>query len=76
MKPWIERHEQFYGTLSWGGVSTLFREVNCALYTNLTQMEIDLENGFKDKHSSMHFHSAIFLLSYFINVNADVFFFK
>ena len=56
MKVWIETCIQCDGRLSWEGVSALVLEAHCNGDTNLTQMEIDLAYGLKDKHASIFTH--------------------
>ena len=55
MKVWIDRCIQREGRLSWEGVSTLVIEAHRNGDTNLTQQEIDLAHGLKDKQASMLF---------------------
>jgi hypothetical protein len=55
MKVWIEICIQNDGRLSWQWVSTLVIESHCNGDTNLTQREIDLAYGLKDKQESMIF---------------------
>ena len=56
MEEWIERCIEFYGTLSWEGVSKLIKIVHHhreEYPSELTQMEIDLACGLKDKRASI-----------------------
>jgi hypothetical protein len=58
MKVWIERSIQSNnGRLSWYGVATLVKEVEGKGDTNLTQREIDLAYGLKDKQESIFTHT-------------------
>ena len=72
MEEWIERCIEFYGTLSWEGVSKLIKTMHCHLEEypgELTQREIDLACGLKDKKESI-FYTLIsfFIVSHYINV--------
>jgi hypothetical protein len=66
MKVWIDRCIQREGRLSWEGVSTLVIEAHRNGDTNLTQQEIDLAHGLKDKQQACY-SSNIISLCYFIN---------
>ena len=65
MEEWIELCIELYGTLSWEGVSKLIKTVH--LYREeylgeLTQREIDLACGLKDKKASIFYTLVIFSL--------------
>jgi hypothetical protein len=63
MKVWIDRcNIQCNGRLSWEGVATLLKEAHRNQDTNLTQREIDLAYGLKDKHASILFTHIMFQL--------------
>jgi hypothetical protein len=63
MKKWIDRcNIQCNGRLSWEGVATLLKEAHRNQDTNLTQREIDLAYGLKDKHESILFTHIMFQL--------------
>ena len=49
MKVWIEWREQYGHGISWKGVASLVKATHRNGDTNLTQMEIDLAYGLKDK---------------------------
>ena len=49
MKVWIERCEQDGIGISWEGVSSLVKVTHRNGDTNLTEREINLEYGLKDK---------------------------
>ena len=49
MKLWIERREQFGHGISWEDVDSLVKVAHHNGDTNLTQREIDLSYGLKDK---------------------------
>ena len=49
MKVWIERCNQFGQGLSWEGVASLVKEAHRNGDTNVTEREIDLAYGLKDK---------------------------
>jgi hypothetical protein len=53
MKVWIERCKQSGQGLSWEGVASLVKETHRNGDTNLTQREIDLAYGLKDKQESI-----------------------
>ena len=60
MKVWIEWcKESNNGRLTWEGVSTLVKEVELKQDTNITQREIDLAHGLKDKFESIFTHAAM-----------------
>ena len=52
MKVWIELCEQSGHGISWEGVASLVKAAHCNGDTNLTQREIDLAYGLKDKQES------------------------
>ena len=49
MKVWIERCEQSGHGISWEGVASLVKAAQCNGDRNLTEREIDLAYGVKDK---------------------------
>ena len=49
MKVWIERCKQSGHGISWEGVASLVKEAQCNGDRNLTEREIDLAYGVKDK---------------------------
>jgi hypothetical protein len=53
MKVWIERCEQSGHGISWEGVASLVKAAHRNGDTNLTQREIDLARGLKDKQVSI-----------------------
>ena len=53
MKLWIEKCEEHDGRLSWEGVATLIKRAHRNEDNNLTQREIDLAYGLKDKQVSI-----------------------
>ena len=53
MKVWIERCNQSGRGLSWEGVASLVKEAHRNGDGNLTEREIDLAYGLKDKEVSM-----------------------
>jgi hypothetical protein len=66
MKVWIDRQNiQCNGRLSWEWVATLLKEAHCNQDTNLTQREIDLAYGLKDKQEIIIF-THIMLQLFFI----------
>lgn len=55
---WIEWWEKYIdGNLSCYGVVTLVNEAECGRDMNITNREISLANGLKDKHVSISTHS-------------------
>ena len=63
MKVWIDRCViQCNGRLSWEGVDTLLKDSHHNQDANLTQREIDLTYGLKDKHGSILFTHIMFQL--------------
>ena len=72
MEEWIERCIEFFGTLSWKGVSKLIKIVQRCPEEypgDLTQREIDLACGLKDKKESIFYTLIIFfIVSHYINV--------
>lgn len=53
MKVWIERCTQSGEGLSWEGVASLVKEAHRNGDTNVTEREIDLAYGLKDKQVSI-----------------------
>ena len=53
MKVWIERCEQSSHGISWEGVVSLFKEEHRNGDRNLTEREINLAYGLKDKQESI-----------------------
>ena len=71
MEQQIERCIEFYGTLSWEGVSKLIKIVHHHREEypgELTQREIDLACGLKDKKASIFTLIIFFVVSHYINV--------
>ena len=68
MKVWIERCEQSGHGISWEGVASLVKKVSHRNGdTNLTEMEIDLSYGLKDKQESIlinHYKYAILQITF------------
>ena len=52
MKVWIERCAQSCHGISWEGSASLVKEAQRNGYNNLTEREIDLAYGLKDKMES------------------------
>ena len=62
-KVWIERCEQSGHGISWEGVASLVKSTHRNGDTNLTQREIDLAYGLKDKMANILInHSKYFIL--------------
>ena len=53
MKVWIERCEQLGHGISWECVASLVKSAQCKGDRNLTEREIDLAYGLKDKMASI-----------------------
>ena len=63
MKVWIKRCEQYGHGISWEGVASLVKPTHRNGDRNLTEMEIDLAYGLKDKMASILInHSKSFIL--------------
>ena len=63
MKGWIERCEQSGHGISWEGVASLVKAAHCNGDRNLTEREIDLAYGLKNKMASILInHSKSFML--------------
>ena len=63
MKVWIERCEQSGHEISWEGVTSLVKATHLNGDTNLTQREIDLAYGLKDKQASILINHTIFFFA-------------
>ena len=62
MKAWIERCEQSGHGISWEGVASLVKAAHRNGDINLTEREIDLAYGLKDKMASILInHSKYFI---------------
>ena len=71
MEEWIERWIELYVTLSWEGVSKLIKTVHRhreEYPSELTQKEIDLACGLKDKNASIFTLLIFFIVSHYINI--------
>ena len=74
MKVWIKRCEKLGHGISWEGVASLLKVVHRNGDTNLTQREIDLEYGLKDKQESILInHYIFFSCNLHIDVHIDFF---
>ena len=62
MKVLIERCKQLVHGISWEGVASLVKETHHNGDRNITEMEIDLAYGLKDKHASILINHSIFFL--------------
>ena len=60
MKVWIERCEQYGQGISWEGVASLVKAEHRNADANITQWEIDLAYGLKDKHAILLINHTIF----------------
>ena len=69
MEYWIELCEEYYGRLSWEGFSKMIKTMHRYRreFPDLTQREIDLAFGLKDKRESIFTHIFI-VISHYINV--------
>jgi hypothetical protein len=54
MEHWIEYTEEYFGRLSWEGVSKMIKTMHRHRdqFLDLTSREVDLAFGLKDKHAS------------------------
>ena len=70
MEEWIERCTKYFGTLSWEGVSKMIKTMHRHReeYPELTQREIDLACGLKDKKASIFTLLVFFIVSHFIEI--------
>ena len=73
MKVWIERYEQSGHGISWEGVASLVKVAHHNGDTNITQREIDLAYGLKDKQESILINHSIFFCKLHIDVHVDCF---
>ena len=67
MKVWIERYEQLGHEISWEGMASLVKEAHRNGDRNITEREIDLAYGLKDKMASIlinHSKSFIFQITF------------
>ena len=69
MKVWIEWCEQSIHGISWEGVDSLVKAAHHNGDTNLTQREIDLAYGLKDKKGSILITT---LIIFFCKLHFDV----
>ena len=69
MEYWIERCEEYYGRLSWEGVSKMIKTMHHYQHEfhDLMQREIDVSFGLKDKMVNIFTHIFI-VISNYINV--------
>ena len=71
MEEWIERCIEYYSTLSWEGVSKMIKTVHRhreEYPKELTQREIDLACGLKDKKESIFTLLIFFVVSHCIKI--------
>ena len=61
MKVWIERCKPWGHGISWEGVASLVKVAHCNGDTNITQREIDLAYGLKDKQASILINDSNYL---------------
>ena len=73
MKVWIERCEQSGHGISWEGVALLVKTTHRNGAANLTQREIDLAYGLKDKQEIILMNHSIFFGKLHIDVHIDFF---
>jgi hypothetical protein len=54
LEHWIEYIEEYFGRLSWEGVSKMIKTMHCHRdkFPDLTSREVDLAFGLKDKQTS------------------------
>ena len=62
MKASIERCKQLGHGISWEGVASLVKAAHRNGDTNLTEREIDLEYGLKDKKASISINHSKFVI--------------
>ena len=71
MEHWIEDCEEFFGRLSWEGVSKMIKTTHRHRHQFLdltSQREVDLAYGLKDKKASKLFTGIFLFTSHFFNV--------
>ena len=71
MEEWNERCTEYYGTLSWEGVSKMIKTVHRhreEYPEELRQREIDLACGLKDKKASIFTLLIFFVVSHCIKI--------
>ena len=70
MREWIKQCTKYYSTLSWEGVSKIIKTMHIHRdeYPELTQREIDLAYGLKDKEESIFTLLIFFFVSYCIKI--------
>ena len=72
MHIWFERCEKSGHGISWEGAASLVKEAHRNGDTNITQREIDLAYGLKEKQESILINHAIFFCKH-IDVHIDFF---
>jgi hypothetical protein len=70
MEHWIEYTEEYFGRLSWEGVSKMIKTTHRHRdqFPDLTSREVDLAFGLKDKQASKFFTHIFLVISQFFNV--------
>jgi hypothetical protein len=71
MENWKEYTEEYFGRLSWEGVTKMIKITHCHQYKfpDLTSTrEVDLAFGLKDKQTSKLFTHIFLVISQFLNV--------
>ena len=71
MKVWIERCKQLGHGISWEGVASLVKASHRNGDTIITQREINLEYGLKDKQENILINRSIFFCKLHIDVHID-----
>ena len=72
MKVWIEWSEQSGHGISWEGVASLVKEAHRNGDSNITETELNLAYGLKDKHESILINHTIIFFNY-IDVHVHLF---
>ena len=73
MKVWIERCEQSGHGIPWEGMASLVKVAHRNGDTNITQREIDLAYGLRDKQENILINHTIYLFFKHIDVQDDFF---
>ena len=71
MEHWIEYSEEYFGRLSWEGVSKMMKTMHCHRHQFpdlMSNREVDLAFGLKYKHASKLFTHIFLVISQFFNV--------
>jgi len=70
MEYWIKQCKEYYGRLSWEGVSKMIKTMHRYQheFIDLTQRENDLAFGLKEKKENILFTHTFLVISHYVNV--------